>query len=117
MAIQQERGIKGEQIAAQYLTENGFELVETNFRAGKSEIDLIVKQGDMLIFVEVKLRTSSKFGNPEEFVGDAKAAKVMEGAEAYVFEHNWQGAIRFDIISVLISKDGTKVHHFKDAFY
>ena len=117
MAIQQERGDKGEHIAGNYLQKNGYDILERNYRAGKSEIDIICRRNNMLVFVEVKTRTSNKFGHPEAFVNDAKAAKIMEGAEAYMIEINWNGAIRFDIISVLMLLHKTDVRHFEDAFY
>jgi putative endonuclease len=117
MAIQQERGKKGEQIAEKYLRKNGYDILEMNYRAGKSEIDLICKQANTLVFVEVKARTSSKFGQPEEFVGEAKATKIIEGAEAYILENSWDGAIRFDIVAVLMLTHKTEVNHFEDAFY
>ncbi|MCF6359460.1 MAG: YraN family protein [Cyclobacteriaceae bacterium] len=117
MAIQQERGEKGEQLAATYLKENRFEIVHRNYRAGKSEIDLICKEGKTLVFVEVKTRTSTKYGHPEDFVNSAKATKVIEGAEAYMVEHKWEGAVRFDIVSVLLDNNQVEIRHFKDAFY
>ena len=117
MAIQQERGSKGEAIAADYLKTRGFELLEQNYRSGKSEIDLIAKESEVLVFVEVKARTSSLYGNPEDFVDEAKAAKIIEGAENYIDKINWKGAIRFDIISILLRSGTPQVAHFKDAFY
>lgn len=117
MAIQQIRGEKGEQIAANYLRKNNFEILERNYRAGRSEIDIICKESNTLVFVEVKTRTSSKFGNPEDFVNEAKAAKIIEGAEVYLLENGWDGAIRFDIVSVLIYGNIEEIKHFKDAFY
>jgi len=117
MAIQQEIGNNGENIAAEYLQKAGFEIVERNFRSGKSEIDIIGKKDKVLVFVEVKARSSSKYGNPEDFVNEAKATKIMEGAESYMNQIGWSGAIRFDIISVVFNSNKTEVKHFKDAFY
>jgi len=117
MAIQQETGDKGEELAANYLKSGGYSIVEKNFRAGKSEIDLICQKGKLLVFVEVKTRSNTKFGNPESFVDEAKAAKVMEGAEAYIEINNWSEAIRFDIISIIIDGAKSEIEHFEDAFY
>ncbi len=116
MAIQQEIGNKGELLAANYLKKKGYEVLHKNYRAGKSEIDLICKDANFLVFVEVKTRSKVNFGNPESFVNDAKAAKIMEGAEAYMLENNWNDPIRFDIISILLQKETVEVQHFKDAF-
>lgn len=117
MAIQQIRGEKGEQIAVNFLRSKGYNILQRNYRAKKSEIDIICRDGEILVFVEVKARTSVKFGNPEEFVSAAKEAKVIEGAEIYIVENNWNGAVRFDIISILMQMDIIEVKHFKDAFY
>ncbi len=117
MAIQQEIGDKGEKTAENYILKKGYKVLERNYRAKKSEIDIICQYKNTLVFVEVKTRTSIKFGHPEEFVNQAKSAKIIEGAEAYIIEINWKGAIRFDIISVLINKSNVDVKHFKDAFY
>ncbi len=117
MAIQQEIGDKGEQLAVNYLKSKGFSVLEKNYRVGKSEIDIICKKDNLLVFVEVKTRSSIKFGHPESFVGGAKANKVIEGAEAYLFEKNWHGSIRFDIVSILTGGDNLDVKHFEDAFY
>lgn len=117
MAIQQIRGEKGEEIAANYLEKNKYEIIDRNYRAKKSEIDIICKEGETIVFVEVKTRSSIKFGTPETFVNEAKITKIIEGAEAYMKENDWSGPIRFDIISVMLFKGKHDVTHFKDAFY
>ena len=80
MAIQQEIGDKGENLAALYLQKLGYDVLEQNYRTGRLEVDLICKKGDVLVFVEVKTRSSTKFGNPETFVNSAKASKIIEAA-------------------------------------
>ena len=109
-------GNTGETLAADFLQQKGFEVVTRNYRYKHAEIDLIVKQNNMLVFVEVKTRSSSSFGEPEAFVDSRKASKIFEGAEQYVYETNWNGNIRFDIVSV---KMGThsEIIHFEDAFH
>jgi putative endonuclease len=78
-------GNKGEDLAADFLREKGFQIVVRNYRYKHSEIDLIVKQENLLVFVEVKTRSSSSFGEPEGFVDSKKAHKIFEGAEQYVY--------------------------------
>ena len=117
MAIQQEIGDKGEDLAGKYLQKLGYTVLNKNYRAGRFEIDLICNEGETLVFVEVKTRTNTNFGNPETFVDEAKAAKVIEGAESYIFNTNWEGAVRFDIVSVLLIEGEVQIEHFKDAFY
>ena len=109
-------GNTGETLAADFLQQKGFEVVVRNYRYKHSEIDLIVKQNNMLVFVEVKTRSSSSYGEPEAFVDSRKASKIIEGAEQYVYENNWNGNIRFDIVSVKIGAN-SEIVHFEDAFH
>lgn len=109
-------GSRGEALAASFLVEKGFEVMVKNYRYKHAEIDLIVKRDNLLVFVEVKTRNSSRFGEPESFVSDKKAAKIFEGAEQFIFENNWNGNIRFDIISVKLGTSPV-IEHFEDAFH
>lgn len=109
-------GNKGEELAANFLTNKGYEIVARNYRYKHAEIDLIVKKEMLLVFVEVKTRSSSVFGEPESFVTSKKAAKVLEGAEQFMMENDWHGNIRFDIISVKTGRTFT-IDHFEDAFH
>lgn len=116
MSKKAELGAEGELLAAEYLQSIGYEIQHQNYRYKLAEIDIIAKHDQLLIFVEVKTRTKTNFGFPEEAVDDKKAAKVGEGAEHYTFENNWDGDIRFDIISIVVGET-TEIEHFKDAFY
>ena len=102
MSNKAELGTKGEQIAGDYLMSKGYDIIRTNYRYKHAEIDLIAKLNGLLIFVEVKTRTNLNFGYPEDFVDDKKANKVMEGAEQYTYENNWDGDIRFDVVAITI---------------
>jgi len=112
MADRQSLGKEGEVIAARFLTEKKYELIEKNYRYGHGEIDLIVKKDNILIFVEVKFRSCSAFGYPEESVRSAKRKKVLDTAEAFIAQINWKSDIRFDIVAIT----GKEVEHFEDAF-
>ena len=107
-------GSKGENLAAEFLKQKGFEIVARNYRFKHAEIDLIIKRDNWLIFVEVKTRSSSSFGEPESFVDDFKGRKIFEAAEEYIFSTDWQGHIRFDIVSVKLGKE-PEIVHFEDA--
>jgi putative endonuclease len=107
-------GKQGEDLAADFLQRKGFTVVARNYRHRHAEIDLIVQKEDWLIFVEVKTRSSSAFGEPESFVDWKKGRKIMEGAEEYIFSTDWHGHIRFDIISVKLGNP-PEVVHFEDA--
>ncbi|MEO5603763.1 MAG: YraN family protein [Cyclobacteriaceae bacterium] len=107
-------GANGENLAAEYLMGKGFRVLARNYRWKRAEIDLIIQRDDWLIFVEVKTRSSNAFGEPESFVDDYKGRLIYGAAEEYIFSIDWQGHIRFDIVSV---KLGTppEIVHFEDA--
>lgn len=109
-------GQKGEELAAQFLEKKGYQIVARNFRYKRAEVDIIAQQGNLLVFVEVKARSSTTFGYPEDFVDEKKAALIIAAAEYYINENNWEGMIRFDIISVML-QPRIGIHHFEDAFY
>jgi len=111
------RGKEGEELAANFLTAAGYQIIDRNYRYKRSEVDLIATKDKMLVFIEVKTRGSHNFGYPEEFVDEKKAEKVLEGAEQYMIDKDWRGAVRYDIISVSIIDGETEVKHFMDAFH
>jgi putative endonuclease len=111
------RGRQGEERAAAFLQQKGYEIVARNFRHGRSEIDLIARKDQWLIFVEVKTRTSVAFGYPEESVNSRKASKILEGAEHYIFESNWHGPVRYDVVAITYKNGNEEIVHLEDAFY
>ena len=117
MVSNKEVGKKGEDEAANYLLAKGFEILERNFRFKRNEVDIIARLENLLVFVEVKIRSSNLYGYPESFVSEGQVERIMETAEEYQHLINWKGDIRFDIISV--EKTGKKlaINHFEDAFY
>src|SRR5688500_2133856 len=86
MAQHNDLGRWGESTAASFLLERGYQIIAKNYRSWQAEIDLIAQKGKMLIFVEVKTRSGTAFGMPEEFVNAAKAKLVMRAAENYIFD-------------------------------
>src|SRR5687767_2893764 len=98
-------GKEGENLAAEFLQKKGFAIVARNYRYKHAEIDLIVKKDDFIVFVEVKTRSYSFYGEPEAFVDSRKAATVLRAAEQYTYDNKYEGNIRFDIVSV---KTGVK---------
>jgi putative endonuclease len=111
------RGNAGEQLAADFLAQKGFDVVERNYRYKHAEIDLIVRKANWLIFVEVKTRSSIAFGHPEEFVDYKKEKKILEGAMHYIYKTDWQGNVRYDIVAILLKRGGPEIVHLEDAFY
>lgn len=110
-----EIGKKGEDMAVDYLMHSKYEILARNFRSGRIEIDIIARQGDILVFIEVKTRSGIEFGYPEESVDEAKQDAIQTCAEEYIFQNDWQGDIRFDIIGISLNSS-SPVYHIMDAF-
>lgn len=117
MAKHNELGKKGELIAIDFLKEKGFEILETNFRLEKDEIDIIAKEGTTIVFVEVKTRSTNYFGDPEIAVGINKIEFLLRAAENYLVSKNLNSEIRFDIISIVLNSRQKRIRHIVDAFY
>lgn len=102
-----------EKLALKYFKDQDYEILETNFRCGKKEIDLIVKNDNTLVFVEVKSARSKKFGHPSERVDKKKIENIAEVASQYLMEHNIDNLdIRFDVVTFYEGK----LEHFENAF-
>lgn len=110
-------GKKGEQLAADYLEGNGYQIEERNFRFKRAEVDIICRKAQLLIFVEVKYRSSKGYGLPEEFVSVNQQEKIISAAEEYMLVNDWSGEVRFDILAILSSRGAVEIMHLKDAFY
>lgn len=117
MASHNDLGFKGEAIAKEFLVKKGYEILDENWVHGKAEVDLIAYYNQQLIFVEVKTRSSSAFGLPEEFVSNAKQNLLATAAAEYIELMNHQRDIRFDIIAVLFNQNNYTINHIEDAFW
>ncbi len=107
------RGLAGEQQAIQYLLSRGWHIVAHRFRVGHTEIDLIVRQGSLVAFVEVKARRGDAFGSPFEAVTGAKRRELVKAARVWVDRYGRPSDVyRFDCIALT---DG-KLEHLADAF-
>lgn len=118
MTKHKETGIKGEQIAENFLLRKGYTILERNWRFGKKEIDIIAETNGLLIFIEVKTRATTYFGYPEDAVSANKQDFMKLSAEAYIAEHVQFSEVRFDVISIIFVNDIVKeILHIEDAFY
>ncbi len=111
-------GKAGENAAAKYLKQNGYKILECNYRKTYGEIDIIAQKGENIAFVEVKTRKNSDYGTPAEFVTSQKQKKIIKTAYNYIQEHQLDAEFTFDIVEVYI--DGRKIkdiNHIKNAFY
>ena len=111
-----EKGKKGESIAEKFLIEKGFIILEKNWRFKHYEIDLIAKEGNTTVFIEVKTRNDTSLGFPEEAISKGKIKSVLAGAEEYLYKHP-NLDIRFDVISILLNTTPPDIFHIRDAFY
>lgn len=118
MAAHNEAGEKGEQLAAQFLRDKGYQIVERNWRFGKAEVDIIARTGDTLCFVEVKLRTNTWAGEPYVFVGRQKQRLIIGAANRYIQRFGAENdEARFDVISIVHNEQYSRIDHLENAFY
>lgn len=100
--FKQRFGAWGERRAEAYLIERGLEVLDRNFRTPSGEIDLVMRHGDQLVFVEVKTRSNADFGMPEESVTESKEEHLLEAAQLYLDGHpEIQSDWRVDVISII----------------
>jgi putative endonuclease len=116
----QQFGRAAEAAAAQQLTRDGWTVLGRNVRVGRGELDLIVRRGDVLAFVEVKARRSTAFGAPEDAVDARKCRRVARLAELWLAARPWAlrgvSDVRFDIVAVDASKRPPAIRHLPGAF-
>jgi len=118
-------GDKGEALAAAFLEDKGYVILERNYRFERNEVDLVCFQpakryedGGELVFVEVKTRTGLGFGRPEDAITEAKKASLIKVAKAYLYERRLDGSpCRFDVISILLDRGEHTIEHFENAFF
>jgi putative endonuclease len=93
-------GIEHEQLAEEFYRQEGFQILERNWRAGRKEIDLIARSDNLVVFVEVKSSGSLKYGHPSERVDKRKQRNITEVAQQYMIDKNLAGVdIRFDVVT------------------
>jgi putative endonuclease len=109
------RGQQGEQLAQRHLREQGLSLLETNYRSRWGEIDLIMQDGEVLVFVEVRLRAASRYGTPAETIGGRKRQRLIRTAQQYLQTHR-DARARFDVIAITTSDQAAQIEWIKNAF-
>ncbi len=110
-------GSEGESFAIQYLIKQGYAIMEHNYKTRIGEIDIIAKDGETIVFVEVKTRTDDTFASPFESVTTAKRQKIKNVASLYLQKQKKESPARFDIISITCNQDGGRsLRHIRDAF-
>lgn len=109
-------GKKGEDVAAEYLTRKGYKILHRNYRTPLGEADMIIRDNDILAFVEVKARTGNSFGEPFEAVDLHKQQKIKKIALFYLKLHRVEYQVRFDVVSIVSRNGKTDIKHITEAF-
>ncbi|MCI8507446.1 MAG: YraN family protein [Lachnospiraceae bacterium] len=107
-------GARVEQLIKEYLRAYGFDILEMNYRCGQGEIDIIAKEKEYYVFIEVKYRSTLQYGTPQEAVGIAKQKRICGAAKYYLYTHALGEftPVRFDVAAVM----GNKISYIKNAF-
>ena len=114
---QRKKGFIGEDVAVNFLQQNGYTILEKNFYFNHGEIDIVAKEGNVLVFVEVKSRRSIRFGTPEESVTPKKQELIRRTAEGYVSSKNLgEMECRFDVVSIMMNEGKAECRLLKDCF-
>lgn len=115
MAKHNDLGKFGELVASKFLVKKGYLIKETNWRFGRNEIDLIAESKDMLVFAEVKTRSSYLWGMPEAFLTEAQTKRLVETANNYIDIYSIKKQVRFDVFSIVVENTDYILKHFEDA--
>ena len=117
MDRRQALGIRGEDLACEELKRLGYEVLDRRFRTRFGELDIVARDKRVIVFVEVRARSSCRFGSPFESVTSQKQRRICAMAETYLFVKRLVGAAcRFDVVSVIEEQGRCKVELLKGAF-
>ena len=107
-------GKTGEDLSVEFLLNNGFKIIERNYRYKHFEIDIIAEKNNCLHFIEVKYRKTNNYGYPETFVSNSQKERIKTASENFILEKKWKGNILFDIIA--IENNNKTITIFEDAY-
>lgn len=116
MAEHNELGKHGEELAVAFLQKNSYEILETNWTFQKAEIDIIAKKENTLAIIEVKTRSTTDFGLPQDFVKPKKIQLLVKAVNEYVTSNDLDVCVRFDIIAIHKEDNAFIIEHLEDAF-
>lgn len=116
MTDKQMTGQSGEALAKQFLLDHGYTILETNWRFGHLEVDVIALKDDTLVFVEVKTRAGGSLAAPELSVNQQKQRNIIRAANSYVVRNQYPYDVRFDILTVVTTPQGPQLEHIADAY-
>lgn len=118
-------GNRGETLACEYLQMKGYQILQRNYRSKWGEVDIICKisnhkfsnaqMGDIVVFVEVKTKTTSKFGEPWEMVNVWKVEQIKRMGELWCGEYGWEGRVRLDVVGVYLDESEPRIEHWENV--
>ncbi len=117
MAEHLRTGSLGEQLACQFLEHKGFNILHRNWRCKHDELDIVALDGRFLVIVEVKTRSTDRWGDPEDDVSPAKIRKLMRAVDGYLDAFPTELELRFDVVSITLKPHEPEILHITDAFY
>lgn len=115
MAQHNDLGHLGEAVAARHLILNGYSILARDWHCGHRDLDIVAAKDGTVVFVEVKTRTSTAFGSPEEAIDNHKVRSILAAAGAYVRKNRISSPVRFDVITVVGDKEPFEIRHIRDA--
>lgn len=112
-----ELGEKGEEIALRFLKKNGYRILQRNYVCKLGEVDIIAREKDTFVFIEVKTRRSTTFGPPQLAVNQKKKEQISKAALYFLKEKRLEEAkARFDVVAILLGPKGEEIELIRDAF-
>jgi putative endonuclease len=109
-------GNKGEEIATNFLKKKGYKILDRNYKTPFGEADIIAKDKDIIVFVEVKTRSNDSFGQPFESVDFRKRERLKKIALYYLKQNQIECPIRFDVVSIFYRDEKEEINYIQDAF-
>lgn len=110
-------GKKGEDLAVDFLINKGYIILDRNYRYERAEVDILAKKDQTLAVIEVKTRSTTDFGNPQDFVKPKQIERLVNAVDAYITSNLLDLEVRFDIIAIVRSGDKYDIDHLENAFY
>lgn len=110
-------GDRGERVAREYLQKKGYKFLNANYRNRYGELDLVMKDKDVVVFVEVKTKSGDSFGKPEEMVSRWKLNQIKRMGVSWIQEYGWERSVRVDVVGVVMDYGGSveSVRHWDNV--
>ena len=117
MSKTNELGKLGEDLAVDFLQDKGYQIIARNWKYRRAEVDIIAEIDSFLVFVEVKTRSTTDFGLPQEFLKNPQIQRLITAADAFTTQFKRKEEVRFDIVAISIKKSVPEIEHIEQAFY